>query len=350
MDEPRAGVDPIVEEPGSSPLAFAKMTRPVVTCDVHGAKRSKRQEDQSSELIENLHEEGHLHDETSSQDGPVKVKGQEVLNDPYEIDIETLKADLCISNHSMDTCVTIAAENAAAGGHVEPGPSHPIDRVDSLHGLPRSSSGSGQSQVEDDDDDPEKNLEGNETKEPVESSKLLLDHEQEECPICTELYDTTKHKQSLLHCNHVFCDDCIRTMVNTANRTNLCRVTCPICRQTTPMLEWEVHKMQEQMMMESGGVCIEPDYVPAQALVRRPGLCGALEYRFHKRFRSGRLFLLRPCLRNPQGLMTRLNRLEHRCRCLYLFALMFLLFAEFFCFFFLFLPILVFILMILFGK
>ncbi|XP_063791603.1 ring finger protein-like [Pseudophryne corroboree] len=186
--------------------------------------------------------------------------------------------------------------------------------------------------------------------EPPESLQPLLEEEPMECPICTEFYDSSVHKQSLLNCNHIFCDTCIKTILDKANKANLGRVACPICRQTTPMPDWEIRKMQEQMM-DSGGVYVhQQDYIPPQPVVRRPGLCGALEYRFQKRIQSGRLFIFPPCIRFSQGLVDRLQRLERRCRCLYLCALVFFLFAEFFCFTFLFLPILIFILMIVLGK
>ncbi|KAG8549506.1 hypothetical protein GDO81_020981 [Engystomops pustulosus] len=324
MEETQAiCVDP---EPTASTQDFATMTGPVVICsDIHGAKLGKK----VTEQISDLHKGGYAHD------GPPEMNEEEL---PCKIDIEPPSDGPGIS--SVDSNAAITAEDATVQH------SCPVDGVDLLHGLPQSSS---RSHVED-DEYLEKTLEGKESLEAIESSKLLQveDHPEQECPICTELYDTTQHKQSLLNCNHVFCDNCIKSMVNTANRANLCRVTCPLCRQTTPMVEWEVRKMQEQMM-DSGGVCVQQDYVAPQPLVRRRGLCGALEYRFHKRLRTGRL-LFPPCLRNPQRLMERLARLERRCRCLYLIALVFLLFAEFFCFIFLFLPILVFILMIVLGK
>ncbi|XP_056394407.1 ring finger protein-like [Hyla sarda] len=344
MDEPPAACgDPITVEELRPSQDFAKMTRPKVTGgDIHGAKKAV---EQSFELIEDLG--GHLH----AKDGPLDLKEREVLGAPCKVNMETLTIDSCVS-HSTDSCVTISedVEEEEDTSVVDHGSSQPTDShgVDLLYGLPRTSSASGRSQVGD-DEEREKKSGGHEDKELVESSKPLLeeDNPEQECPICTEIYDTIKHKQSLLNCNHIFCDKCIRTMVNNANCSNLCRLTCPICRQTTPMVEWEVRRMQEQMM-ESAGVCVEQDYVPPQPLVRRPGLCGALEYRFHKRFQTGRLFPL--CIRNPQRLMERMTRLRHGCRCVYFLALVFLLFAEFFCFTFLFLPILVFILMIVLGK
>ncbi|XP_068104079.1 ring finger protein-like [Hyperolius riggenbachi] len=198
-----------------------------------------------------------------------------------------------------------------------------------------------------------KNSVGNTEGLEVEELQDLLNEDERferECPICTELYDASNHKQSLLNCNHVFCDNCIQTMVNKASLANLGRVTCPLCRQTSPMMECEIRRMQEQMM-ESGGNCVQQRYdVSVEPLVRRPGLCGTLEYRFRERVQNGRLFLMCPCIRNQQRLVNRLDRLEQRCRCLYLCALVFLMFSEYFFFLFLFVPIVIFILMIVFGK
>ncbi|XP_073414362.1 ring finger protein-like [Dendrobates tinctorius] len=328
MGEQRAKCeDPtIAEEARSSPQDSVKMTKLVVTCgDVCGTKLTKKTADQSSDVMENLHKGGDLLPRTC--EGPPVVNKRELANDSCKIDIEAVSVESCVTH------VSITGDASPKCG--------PVDNhgVDLLYDLPKTSG----SQVKDDED-----LQGNKAKEPEETSQLL-EEDHQECPICTELYDTTKHKQSLLNCNHVFCDNCIKTMVHTANRANLCRVTCPMCRQTTPMLEWEVRKMQEQMM-ESGGVCVQQDYVPPQPLVRRPGLCGSLEYRFHERFRTGRLFLFPACIRNPHRLMSRLTQLERRCRCLYLFLLVIFLFAEFFCFALLFLPILIFILLIILGK
>ncbi|KAM3912487.1 ring finger protein-like [Leptodactylus fuscus] len=339
-----------VEGPKPSPQDLDKMTQvTIVTCDdIHGAKLSKKAADQSFELVEDLHKVDHVPARTS-HDGLQEVVEGDLLNNPCKIDPESLSVNTCISNLNYNVIIPedTMEEYPTIGDLGQHRSSQSVDESDILYGLPRISSTSGGSQV----GGQEKNLEGSEAMEPEEALKLLVeeDHPEQECPICTELYDTTKHKQSLLNCNHVFCDNCVKTMVNTANQANLCRVTCPICRQTTPMVEWEVRKMQEQMM-ESGGVCTQPEYMPLQPLVRRPGLCGALEYRFHKRFRTGRLCLFPPCFRNPQRLMNQLTRLEHRCRCMYLVALLFFLFAEFFCLTFLFLPILVFILMIVLGK
>ncbi|XP_069842512.1 ring finger protein-like [Dendropsophus ebraccatus] len=344
MDEPQATCEEAIttEELTASPQDFTNMTKPIVTCgDVRAAKLGKKVKDQGSELVEDPPKGGKLHTITSI-DGPL----EELVTDPCKVDIETLSVDPCISYHVVDSCVIITEieEDTTVVDH---GSSQTIDNhgVDLVHGVPKAVG----SQVEEDEDH-ENKMEVNECKEVAESSQPLLkeDNPEQECPICTEPYDTTRHKQSLLNCNHIFCDNCIKTMINTANRVNVCRLTCPMCRQTTPMLEWEVRRMQEQMM-ESGGVCVQEERVPAlPPLVRRHGLCGSLEYRFYKRFHTGRLFP--PCIRNPQRLLERMVRLRHRCRCMYFVALVFLLFAEFFCFAFLFLPILVFILMIVLGK
>ncbi|XP_053328323.1 ring finger protein-like [Spea bombifrons] len=186
--------------------------------------------------------------------------------------------------------------------------------------------------------------------DPSETSVFLPDQDHlEECPICTEMYNSTTHKQSLLNCNHVFCDKCIKTIVNTANRANLCRVTCPICRQTTPVLEWEIHRMQEQMM-DNVGHYNQPVLITPEPVVRRPGLCGALEYQFQKKFQTDQRFLFPPCFKYPIGFINRLGGLERRCRWLYLCVLALLLCVEILSFFLVFLPILIFVLFIVFVR
>lgn len=270
---------------------------------------------------------------------------------------------------SMDSCVTIPKDSEikfeeVLGPHLGLDPkdltsedtglddkdNYPVGEV-GVYDLPRTS-GASSSQGNVPENLAESNK-GQEVEEPQESSRFLIneDNFERECPICTELYDASSHKQSLLNCKHVFCDNCIKTMVSKANEPSLGRVSCPLCRQTSPMMEWEIRKMQEQML-DNGGIYIQhqPDYVAPEIIVRRPGLCGALEYRFQKRFQNGRLIGFPPCVRHPQRLVDGLNRLQHRCHCLYICALVLLLFAEFFCFFFLFVPIAIFILLIVFGK
>ncbi|XP_053138679.1 ring finger protein-like [Hemicordylus capensis] len=156
--------------------------------------------------------------------------------------------------------------------------------------------------------------------------------EEPECPICTELYDRDRHRPALLNCSHVLCGQCLRAIMEAASAADIGRVRCPICRQKTPMMEWEICKLQEELLLlgsEPGGqasAAPAPAFQPLPA--RRPGLWGRLEHHFQVRFHTTRLVGFLPCLRYPPCLIRGLQRLESRCRCLYLSLLLLLLLAE----------------------
>ncbi|KAE8582052.1 hypothetical protein XENTR_v10019917 [Xenopus tropicalis] len=185
--------------------------------------------------------------------------------------------------------------------------------------------------------------------EPTECSVLLEENPERECPICTEPYDGTSHKQSFLNCSHTVCNNCIRTIMEKASRAELGRVVCPMCRQRTPMMQWEIHKMQEQMMDNVAPQVLPLEVAPGPP-VRRPGLCGALEYRFHKRFYTTRMFPFAPCCRYPIRCIAGLRSLERRNRGLYRCVLGLLFLAEILSFFLIFLPIIILILVIVFTR
>ncbi|XP_075042197.1 ring finger protein-like [Mixophyes fleayi] len=381
MDEPSFECgDRIMEKEPKSPPEFGETSRPSEICDdVYTEKRLKEPEERDSELVQViiLEKREELVLLPPKGGGLQNDVEQESLTNPRKINIGNgAIRDFHITPVSLDQNIdsggSIAEDrhimlhgggSPLIGDNVgfvqrafrdtdgeDGGSNEGASRVVDLLGvfdLPRTSPGSSGSQVGTNKDQNE-TREGVEAEKPPVSLRPLLEEERE-CPICTELYDASLHKQSFLNCNHVFCDNCIKTILSKANQANLGRLACPICRQTTPMPDWEIRKMQERMM-DSGGVHVQQAFIPPPPIVRRPGLCGALEYRFQKRYRSGRLFIMRPCVRYPHRFMDRLLRLERRCRCLYLCVLVFFLFAEFFCFAFLFLPILIFVLMIVFGK
>ncbi|XP_053552201.1 ring finger protein-like [Bombina bombina] len=186
--------------------------------------------------------------------------------------------------------------------------------------------------------------------EPVlESFVHLLEENdiiEKECPICTEHYDAGHHKQSLLNCRHTFCDNCIKTIMDKAGQADIGRVKCPICRQKTPILKWEIRKLQEQMMDKDSNVCHHQVYIPTSEPIRRPGLCGALEFRFHQRFQT-RMLPFPPCLRYPICFINCMRALEGQCHFLYLCMLVILFLVESMCFLLLLLPIFVLVLFIL---
>ncbi|XP_074747222.1 ring finger protein-like [Strix uralensis] len=173
---------------------------------------------------------------------------------------------------------------------------------------------------------------------------------EDECPICTEPYDDQRHKPALLNCNHGLCRACLRAIMDTAAGAEFGRVRCPICRQKTPMLEWEICKLQEELLLlhaqpGSPGTLATPR--PPALPPRRPGLAGALEHRFQVRFHTSRMFGCLPCVRYPPCLIRGLERLERRCRCCYLLVLALLLAAEMLSLLLIFLPIVLMVLLFL---
>uniref|UniRef100_A0A8C9N7Y9 NADPH dependent diflavin oxidoreductase 1 n=1 Tax=Serinus canaria TaxID=9135 RepID=A0A8C9N7Y9_SERCA len=149
---------------------------------------------------------------------------------------------------------------------------------------------------------------------------------------------------------HGLCRACLRAIMDTATGAELGRVRCPICRQKTPMLEWEICKLQEELLLlhaqpGSPGALATPR--PPALPPRRPGLAGALEHRFQVRFHTSRMFGCLPCVRYPPCLIRALTRLERRCRCCYLLLLALLLAAEMLSLLLIFLPILLMVMLFL---
>lgn len=74
---------------------------------------------------------------------------------------------------------------------------------------------------------------------------LCSDSSRHECPICSELFDSHgEHRVVLLNCNHALCYHCAAGIMRRAK--DLGRLCCPFCRQTTPFLQWEIRRLQEQ--------------------------------------------------------------------------------------------------------
>ncbi|XP_056361450.1 ring finger protein-like [Oenanthe melanoleuca] len=173
---------------------------------------------------------------------------------------------------------------------------------------------------------------------------------EDECPICTEPYDERRHKPAVLNCSHGLCRACLRAIMATASGAELGRVRCPICRQKTPMLEWEICKLQEELLLlhaQPGSPSALGTSRPPALPPRRPGLAGALEHRFQVRFHTSRMFGCLPCVRYPPCLIRALARLERRCRCCYLLLLALLLAAEMLSLLFIFLPIVLMVMLFL---
>ncbi|XP_039076709.1 uncharacterized protein LOC120222796 [Hyaena hyaena] len=109
---------------------------------------------------------------------------------------------------------------------------------------------------------------------------------QEECPICTEPYGPGEHRLALLNCGHGLCVDCLHQLLGTAPGTELGRVCCPLCRQRTPTLEWEICRLQEELLQADGPQSPRPPTPPAPPR-RGPGPWASLEHRYQLRFLAG---------------------------------------------------------------
>ena len=60
------------------------------------------------------------------------------------------------------------------------------------------------------------------------------------CTICVEHFNDSKHTPRLLGCSHTFCEWCIRGL---AEQHIMQKVTCPKCRQETPIENADVTKL-----------------------------------------------------------------------------------------------------------
>ncbi|KAM7093124.1 ring finger protein-like [Molossus nigricans] len=112
------------------------------------------------------------------------------------------------------------------------------------------------------------------------------EEEEEECPICTEPYGPGEHRLALLNCGHGLCSGCLHQLLGTAPSADLGRVRCPLCRQKTPMLEWEICQLQEELL-QADGPPRPPSPMPPTPPRRGLGPWACLEYRYQLRFLAG---------------------------------------------------------------
>lgn len=114
------------------------------------------------------------------------------------------------------------------------------------------------------------------------------EEEKQECPVCTEPYGPGQHALTLLNCGHGLCVDCLHQLLGSAPSADLGRVRCPLCRQKTPMLEWEICRLQEELLQADGPQRQPPPANPANPRPG-PGPWGSLEHRYRLRFLAGPL-------------------------------------------------------------
>lgn len=72
----------------------------------------------------------------------------------------------------------------------------------------------------------------------------------EECPVCSEPFESQGERSpALLHCNHTVCQRCVWGVQCRAPDPS--RLRCPLCRQTTPLPQWDIFSRQEEMYSSS---------------------------------------------------------------------------------------------------
>ncbi|XP_075415867.1 ring finger protein-like [Tenrec ecaudatus] len=154
--------------------------------------------------------------------------------------------------------------------------------------------------------------------------------EGEECPICTEPYAAVSERRlTLLNCGHGLCTGCLGRLLSAVPSADLGRVRCPLCRQKTPMLEWAICQLQEELLQADGPQRPAPA-TPPQPPGRGRGFWAALEHRYQLRFLAGPVggHGCLPCLPCPPRLGARLWALRDRGACARRLALLSLLALE----------------------
>ncbi|XP_078018143.1 uncharacterized protein LOC144458741 [Epinephelus lanceolatus] len=91
---------------------------------------------------------------------------------------------------------------------------------------------------------------------------LCSDSSRHECPICSERFTSQgDHRVTLLNCNHELCHHCVAGIMKRAKDQG--RLRCPFCRQTTPLAQWEIRRLQEELYSNSF-------YEPGPPLILNP--------------------------------------------------------------------------------
>ncbi|XP_076845008.1 uncharacterized protein LOC143490268 [Brachyhypopomus gauderio] len=159
----------------------------------------------------------------------------------------------------------------------------------------------------------------------------------DDCPICTESYGREGEASVvLLNCDHGVCQSCLAVLLSRSSDRS--RVRCPLCRQNTPLLRWEVFGLRE-----ASGFCPQPrDGAVAQGRPPSPGLCRRVEEHLQVRAETARVW---GCFPHPRWIMRAVRRAQHHCTCCYVTLLLTLYLVELSFLALVFLPIVVLVLL-----
>ncbi|XP_058271587.1 E3 ubiquitin-protein ligase RNF186-like [Hemibagrus wyckioides] len=159
----------------------------------------------------------------------------------------------------------------------------------------------------------------------------------DECPICTEPYHSKgDHSVVLLNCDHTVCQRCLAVMLKRA--ADCSRVQCPLCRQKTPLLQWQIYRLQEDITFCTSPPSLTPQSEPEVG----SGFCSTLEQCLLGRAETARVC---GCFEYPRGLVQAIRGMQRRCRCCYVALLVMLYMVELSFLMLVFLPVLVLVLL-----
>lgn len=162
----------------------------------------------------------------------------------------------------------------------------------------------------------------------------------DKCPVCTEPYHSQgDHSVALLNCDHTVCQRCLASMLK--QTADCSRVQCPLCRQKTPLLQWQICRLQENNMF-----CPRPPELSSWTPQIEPevttGFCSTLGQCLLLRAQSARVC---GCFEYPHGLIQAIRRMQRRYQCCCVSLLVMLYLLELSLLMLVFLPILVLVLL-----
>lgn len=167
----------------------------------------------------------------------------------------------------------------------------------------------------------------------------------DECPICTEPYRSQgDHSIAVLNCDHTVCQRCLAVMLKRA--ADCSRVQCPLCRQKTPLLQWQIYRLQENITF-----CAHPPdlsiLMPQSEPEVSTGFCSTLEQCLQVRAETARVC---GCFEHPPGLIQVIRGMQRRCHCCYMTLLAMLYILELSFLMLVFLPVLILVLLFTFVN
>ncbi|XP_041697121.2 E3 ubiquitin-protein ligase RNF182-like [Coregonus clupeaformis] len=94
-------------------------------------------------------------------------------------------------------------------------------------------------------------------------------YEEYECKICYNYFDLDRRTPKILECFHTFCEECLNTLHLREDRG--WRIGCPLCRQRTPVPEYRIHNLPNNITVtDAYPFYIQDDSLPQDSLPPYP--------------------------------------------------------------------------------